>query len=105
MSSRSDTTAAVGGCGGQAPRSRDHAQLPLLPAATLRAHPGPHRNPLEAQAFCRTSEGFLTSGLTGSWKGRLRLLQHKESTSFSHFCGNQNGQPCQSALAPHLSRN
>lgn len=40
----------------------------------LRAHPGPHRNQLEAQAFCRTSKRFLTSGLTGSWKGRLRLF-------------------------------
>lgn len=37
------------------------------------------------------SEAFLTSGLTGSWKGRLRLLQHKDSTSFSHFCRNRNG--------------
>lgn len=34
---------------------------------------------------------FLTSGLTGSWKGRLRLLQHKDRTNFSHFCRNQNG--------------
>lgn len=32
----------------------------------------------------------LTSGLTGSWKGRLILLQNRESTSFSHFCRSQS---------------
>lgn len=38
---------------------------------------------------------LLTRGLTGSWKGRLRLLQHRDRTSFSHFCTNHKGQVAQ----------
>lgn len=39
-----------------------------------------------SQASGRAAGKALTSGLTGSWKGALRMLQEMNSVSFSHLC-------------------
>lgn len=78
------------------PHPPDHARVtPTCRGRARRAHSGPWHHPPGGppQAGGRAAAeqpGPLTSGLTGSWKGRLRLWQHKDRTSFSHFCGNQN---------------
>lgn len=65
--------------------------------------PGPPGGPKQKGAQQAEAWELLTRGLTGSWKGRLRLLQHSDRISFSHFCRNHKWQAAH--CFAHLNEN
>ena len=95
MSSRSDATVVMGGCGGQAARSLDHAQItptssrhaPSLPWAPPQSPPGPgllqNQRVLPYQRADRFMEGQAEAVAAQGQYQLLTLLQKPERAAVS----------------------